>query len=226
MSKRKLYRAAIVGLTGIGAGKNRTNLWFPRLVAPATHAAAYAACPFTEVAAVCDLAPKLLDDYEAETERQLGDDGDLEPIRDWGGKSCGQALRVAAALAMIGRADDGASLTSHIGDVEMAPAIALVKALQSHAMALLAPSGDRDEPARRYLLVKLKAMPQGATVSDLQQACKHKKTLNTAGAIDTALDELEDAGYIRRHSQAATKPGRPPSPVIELHPELRRDGRL
>ena len=64
MSRKEVYRAGIVGLTGIGAGPNRTNIWSPRFVAPATHAAAYAACPRAEVVAVCDLVPDLMDAYE------------------------------------------------------------------------------------------------------------------------------------------------------------------
>ena len=64
--KKDVYRAGIVGLTGIGAGKPRTDVWYPRFPEPATHASAYAACPRTEVVAVCDLVPDLLASYERE----------------------------------------------------------------------------------------------------------------------------------------------------------------
>jgi predicted dehydrogenase len=58
------YRAAIVGLTGIGAEPRRAAD-LPALgeVMPHSHAAAYAAVPSTEVVAVCDLAPARLEQF-------------------------------------------------------------------------------------------------------------------------------------------------------------------
>ena len=60
---KETYRVGIVGLTGIGAGKPHTDVWYPRFTEPATHASAYAACSRTQVVAVCDLVPELLDGY-------------------------------------------------------------------------------------------------------------------------------------------------------------------
>jgi predicted dehydrogenase len=58
------YRAGIVGLTGIGAKeaseKAGAGLALPM---PGSHAAAYAALPNTEVVAVCDLKPELLEQF-------------------------------------------------------------------------------------------------------------------------------------------------------------------
>src|SRR2546428_10649031 len=64
------YRAAIVGLTGIGADPA-----FPARnpalgdVMPGSHAAAYAQTPGTDVVAVCDLVPERI----AEFRRAWGD---------------------------------------------------------------------------------------------------------------------------------------------------------
>lgn len=58
------YRAAIVGLTGIGASPSRPAP-DPVLgeLMPHSHAATYAAIPRTTVVAVCDLVPTLLDRF-------------------------------------------------------------------------------------------------------------------------------------------------------------------
>jgi predicted dehydrogenase len=58
------YRAAIVGLTGIGAEPAQPAA-LPSLgeVMPHSHAAAYAAVPSTEVVAVCDLLPERIEQF-------------------------------------------------------------------------------------------------------------------------------------------------------------------
>lgn len=61
------YRAAIVGLTGIGAGGLRPAPE-PTLdkVMPHSHAAAYAATPGVEIVAVCDLVPNMIERFRGE----------------------------------------------------------------------------------------------------------------------------------------------------------------
>ena len=54
------YRAAIVGLTGIGAARPAAH---PLTAAPRSHAAAYHRHPRTELVAVCDKNPALLEQF-------------------------------------------------------------------------------------------------------------------------------------------------------------------
>lgn len=63
----KSYRVAIVGLTGIAA-RRAEPAPHPSLgqLAPHSHAAAYAACPSTQVVAVCDLVPSLVERFRLE----------------------------------------------------------------------------------------------------------------------------------------------------------------
>ena len=63
-SSDKVYRAGIIGLTGIGQSPPRYDLWSTRHPQPHSHASAYAAHPRAEVVAVCDLVPELLETYE------------------------------------------------------------------------------------------------------------------------------------------------------------------
>ncbi len=60
----KVYRAGIIGLTGIGQSPPRYDLWSTRHPQPHSHASAYAAHPRAQVVAVCDLVPELLETYE------------------------------------------------------------------------------------------------------------------------------------------------------------------
>src|SRR5687768_14545706 len=60
------YRAAVVGLTGIGAKALDEDPSAPLAQPmPGSHVAAYAVRPDTEVAAVCDLDPARLDDFRS-----------------------------------------------------------------------------------------------------------------------------------------------------------------
>jgi len=63
--KKEMYRAGIVGLRGIGQAKPRSDPWAGyRAPMPHSHASAYTAHPRTQVVAVCDLVPELMEDYE------------------------------------------------------------------------------------------------------------------------------------------------------------------
>lgn len=58
----KTYRAALVGLTGIGAARASAH---PLTAAPRSHAAAYYHHPRTELVAVCDKNPAAIDQFRA-----------------------------------------------------------------------------------------------------------------------------------------------------------------
>jgi predicted dehydrogenase len=63
----RTYRAAVVGLGGIGTGKPARAQRYPVLGTewPHSHVAAYAAYPHTEVVAVCDLKTEVLDQFRS-----------------------------------------------------------------------------------------------------------------------------------------------------------------
>ena len=63
----KTYRAAVVGLGGIGTGRPSDGSKYPVLGTdwPHSHVAAYAAYPGTEVVGVCDLREDLLEKFHA-----------------------------------------------------------------------------------------------------------------------------------------------------------------
>lgn len=63
----KTYNAAVVGLSGIGTGKPTKTQPYPLLGTewPHSHVAAYVAYPQTQVVAVCDLNPAMVQQFDA-----------------------------------------------------------------------------------------------------------------------------------------------------------------
>ena len=57
------YRAAIVGLTGIGIRRQPAQSGGLRGIMPSSHVDAYVSHPRTELAAVCDLRPEAIDEF-------------------------------------------------------------------------------------------------------------------------------------------------------------------
>ena len=57
------YRAAVVGLTGIGIRRAPAQSGGLRSIMPSSHADAYVSHPRTELAAVCDLRPEAIDEF-------------------------------------------------------------------------------------------------------------------------------------------------------------------
>lgn len=65
MAQITRYRAAVVGLRGIGAGAVSETFTGNRRAAPHTHAAAYDLHEQTDLVAACDLNPMLLDEFRS-----------------------------------------------------------------------------------------------------------------------------------------------------------------
>ena len=172
------------------------------------------------------LAPeaiKHLHAFEAEVEEELMDGGRYEAVRDWAGKMVGQAVRVAALIELANRASAGTSLLDPIGATGLGGAIALLRSLATHAVYVLTGvSDDRRTADLTYLLRRLSELPEGTTETELRAATRGRATLAAdAELVAGFLDELEDRGCVRRRHRPSEGRGRPPSPIVELHPDLR-----
>jgi replicative DNA helicase len=163
--------------------------------------------------------------YEAEVERGLADGGRLAGIRDWAGKVCGQAVRVAALLELASRAANETAPSDPWAPIERAAtaaAVRLTRALTTHALATL--GGLRIDPhleALDYVLRRARELPPGATLRDLHRACDRRDGTQTMDELTPLVEELESRGCLRRVEQRRDGPGRPQSPLLELHPALR-----
>jgi replicative DNA helicase len=168
-------------------------------------------------------ALELLHGFEAEVEEALGDGGRFEGIRDWAGKMVGHSVRVAALLELAARAGDGRPLFgSPIGSWAMDGGIRLLRALSTHAMKVLGEAGmDEQTSLLAYALGRAKTLPEGSSLRDLFEACRGKAEIDDMADLAPLVAKLEDRGCLRLVSPPSREgPGRPPSPTVELHPNI------
>lgn len=168
---------------------------------------------------------KVLWGFEAEIEDQMGPGGELAGIRDWAAKACGQAVRLAALLELWARAEDGRPLWSDpIGPWAMEGGVRLARALTSHALQVFdATEADPQLALARYVLERLRALGDRTALRDLYERTKGKAAISSVGDLEEVLETLKAHHIARREDRSSEGPGRPPSPWIRLHPELRGD---
>lgn len=160
--------------------------------------------------------------YEAEVERELADGGRLDAVRDWAGKVHGQSVRLAALVEVAARAEDSRPLFSEpIGRWAMEAGVGLARALTTHALVVLAETGmDRRTADLRYVLRRAAELPTDSTLRDLHRATCDRPGLKKMEDLRPLIDDLADRGCVRLVEKTREGPGRPPSPVVELHPTL------
>jgi len=80
-------------------------------------------------------------------------------------------------------------------------------------------SSDKD-----YLIHRIRSLPEGSTLTDLNDACRGRASLDGIKDVSRVFYELVEGGNCREIPAPRTgKAGRPKSPTIELHPKLRTD---
>ena len=157
-------------------------------------------------------------DWQASIEAMLAEGGELEAIRDWGGKLAGETARLAAILHCVQHCRHAVS--SSIDAATVRAAIEIGRYLIPHAQAVLCDlAGDGPLDDARYILRWiLRHARQDFTKRDVHQ--HGKRRFPTANDIDPALKELSRRGYVRATHQELTGPGRPPSPAYEVNPAV------
>ncbi|MEQ1856170.1 MAG: YfjI family protein [Longimicrobiales bacterium] len=162
----------------------------------------------------------LLEAFEAEIEPQLADGARCEPVRDWAGKCVGQAVRVAAILELATRAEDSRPLIGEpIREWAMASAVRMMRALLTHALAVLGPIDSRGR-LLLHVLNRAAGLPPGTTLRDLFERTKGCAAIESMDDLRSLLEELVDRGCLRVQERPSTG-GRPPSPLLQVHPALR-----
>ncbi len=171
-------------------------------------------------------AQHVLFQLEAEVEHELADGARLAGIRDWAGKMVGQAVRLAALLHLAHRAEEGRPLFAEpVAGWAMEAGASLVRALATHALVVLDGVGtNRSGVLLRYVLRRAKGLPDGSTLRDLWQATRDKSGIDEMADLRTLVEELEERACLRLVDVHREGPGRPPSPLLELHPTLRKSG--
>ena len=166
-------------------------------------------------------ARRVLHAFQEEIEPQLGRDGALAGLTDWGSKLPGAALRIAGLLHVAGcvAASQPVSLTMRADTMERAVAIA--RYFIPHAIVFFEQVEQSGSNAARQVLDKLLDMPDDPTNRRtrrrLHQLLRQRPTFKVSSSLDAPLRLLEEYGYIRVAKITGPDGGRP-TEVITLSP--------
>jgi hypothetical protein len=163
--------------------------------------------------------------YHYRVEAAMRPGGEYASIRDAANKVVGRAIRIAVLLELAARAADGRELTGEsISGWAMESGVRLCEALMTHTLRVY---GEMSMDARtadlRYLLGRLRELPEGTTETELRAATRGRATIEGAADLTDLVDELAERGCVRRRPAVHSGPGRPLSPILDLHPALRAD---
>jgi hypothetical protein len=175
-----------------------------------------APCP--HVVPFSGAAQERMQDFLARLEPQLGPDGDLGHVADWGGKLGGVVARVAGLLHAATHRDAPWCEAIQAGSV--AAAITLAEYLIAHARAAFAEMGaDPDVESARHVLRWLERQGTEAfTRRDAYQGTKGR--FKTVAALDPALRLLAAHDFVRERpaEDRTNRAGRKPSPIYDVNP--------
>jgi len=180
--------------------------------------------PIPHVITLDEEALRIFHVWEAEVEAELGPGGRYSTNGEWAGKMVGQTLRVAALLELADRAGSDRPLTgASVGKQAMNGAVALLRALATHALVVLGTAlPDPELELLWHVLSRAIEMPRGSTVLDLFERVKGRRQLTTRDKLAPLIADLTERGCLRLRSAPQEGRGRPRSPVIEIHPDLLR----
>lgn len=162
-----------------------------------------------------------LDAFRAEIEPDLHPGhGKYAGIADWMNKLSGGAVRIAAALTLLGDPD-----AIEINAATMADAIRIARAYISHTIAafgMIRPNAELFSQAKQVLAIMRRLYKEQDDRSTVTRREVHRKLRDRAwvesrDSLDGPLRVLVEYGHIRQLAHPAGKPGRPPE-VYELHP--------
>lgn len=162
-------------------------------------------------------AKQRFDGWRTEVEAMLADGGQLELIRDWGGKLAGATARLAGILHCV-QADPNAPLSEDT----MKAAISIARYLVPHGryvlLAMNQGEADVAGPAVHILNWIRRHGPNPFGQRDAHQQLKGR--FRRVDDMASAFEELESMGYIRRGPKPQATAGRPPSQIWEVNPSF------
>ena len=133
---------------------------------------------------------------------------------------CGQILRIATHMHRVDQADNNLDLYAPIEVRWIDTAIELAWVLSEHTKYVYGLMfRDGRQANLIYVLDRVRTMPVGTTVSELNENTK-KKGIDGVKDLQILLELLADRGYLRLVGQPAPPVGRRPSPIIELNPAI------
>ena len=162
--------------------------------------------------------------WQSEVELMLAEDARLAAFRDWGGKLCGLTARLAAVMQMIGN-HQPEPWRDPISVETLAAAIKLARWAIPHAESMLElmTGGDGAVDDARYLLRWIREHSLNRLTRRDAHNHGRRRFDGEPERLDTALILLVDRGWLRAVPGGMPDgPGRPPSPLFDVHPEALR----
>lgn len=160
-----------------------------------------------------------LDAFAHAIEVQMRPGGDFEHFTDWAGKAPGTAVRLAGVLHGIKHAQ-GRPWETPITVETMKSAIEMMTVISRHSLAALDMMGaDPTVAAARHVWEWIeRGRLQCFTVREVFNALQG--TFPRVKYLLPALDTLEERGYVKILKPTREGPGRPPSPIVKVRPDI------
>ncbi len=154
-------------------------------------------------------------------EERMNAGGDLEHCKDWAGKAPGAAARLAGVLHGIKHAHEE-PWAVEISSETMQAAIRIMEVIISHSVAALNAAGaDRSIVAAKQVWEWIEqGQRECFTIRDAFNGMR--SVFPRVEALKKALTILEERGYVQIIEPPREGRGRPPSPVVQVRPELVR----
>jgi len=153
-------------------------------------------------------------------EVEMRPDGSMANHKKWAGKAAGAAIRIAGVMHSALHAH-GHPWDTPIDVETMGAALEVVAVAIKHSRAVLSAMGsDEAMNNARTVLDWLRRMKLPSTTRrNIHAGVKHR--LPTAKLVESAVDYLEERGYVYVVDQVSNpNNGRPGSPIVVVRPEL------
>jgi hypothetical protein len=161
-------------------------------------------------------ADQALLEFERRLEPELGPDGELGHIADWGSKLAGAVVRISGLLHLASRLETG--YREPITRETFLAAARIGEYLKAHAIASFDYMGADENVENGRVILKWLAGRETFTKRDIHSAFRSR--FPKSADIDPALAILQDRGWIRRKPTKSAPQGGRPSDIFEVHPQL------
>lgn len=160
-------------------------------------------------------------DFAQAIEEKMRPGGDMEHFTDWAGKAPGAAARLAGVLHGIRHAH-GKPWEATITAETVNAALEIMAVITRHSLAALDMMGADPTIAAARLVWDWIERGRLARFTVREAFNALRGTFPRVSMLRDALEALEERGYVEVIEPPRDGPGRPPSPMVRVRPEIGR----